>query len=323
MSGKRGQGEGSIYKRDDGRWTATISLGYKDGKRVRKSFYGRTRREVQEQLTVALLNLQHGVVPVSDKRAVADCFPQWLEAKKPHVRPATYVAYEAHIRRHIVPKLGRIPLAKLTPPHPRELYAERRRAGWAQKTLHGLHLVVHGALKQAVRDEIIGRNVAELVAVSKGEKAEPATYTTEQARQFLRAIAGDRLEALYILAINTGLRLGELLALRWQDVDFENGVLNVNLTWSRDYHGRKMGRPKTQAGRRTVAIPPAAIASLRSHRTAQPEERLKTGPAWEDHDLLFPNTYGRPMNPNHVRDQALYPLLRRAGLPRIHPHGLR
>src|SRR5437588_382556 len=148
MAGKRGQGEGSIYQRDDGRWTATISLGYKDGKRVRKSFYGKTRREVQNQLTVALRELQQGIAPANDKQTTGQCLATWLESVKPSIRPRTWIRYEQYVRVHALPDLAKVPLSKLGPPHLQQLYAKRLAVGASPTTVNHLHAVLHKALDQ-------------------------------------------------------------------------------------------------------------------------------------------------------------------------------
>jgi integrase len=150
-----------------------------------------------------------------------------------------------------------------------------------------------------------------------------ATLSPEQARILLEAAAGARLEALYVLAINTGMRQGELLALRWTDVDLNAGALHVRATLQRTREGFVFTEPKTTSSRRQVALTRAAVEALRSHHTRQAEERLHVGAAWEDDDLVFANEVGQPLDATAVLRRSFYPLLERSNLPRIRFHDLR
>ena len=149
------------------------------------------------------------------------------------------------------------------------------------------------------------------------------TFSEEQARTFLDAAATDRLEALYVLALTTGMRQGELLALRWSNLDFENGTVQVNATLQRTTAGFVFAEPKTARSRRQVALSVAAVASLQRHRARQIEERLGLGTAWVDDDLVFANEVGHPIDVSNLSRRSFWPLLQRAGLPRIRFHDMR
>jgi len=152
---------------------------------------------------------------------------------------------------------------------------------------------------------------------------EMATLTEEQARTFLDAAVGDRLEALYRLALTTGMRQGELLALKWRDIDLDGASLQVRATLQNTGGEYRIIEPKTQSSRRRIALPVTAVEALRSHLTRQSEERRRAGKAWEDNDLVFPNTVGRPLDGLNLMKYWFLPLLKRADLPRIRFHDLR
>ncbi len=320
---KRGNNEGSVYRRKDGRWAAVIDLGWAGGRRRRRAFYGSTRRVVQEQLTAALRARQLGLPTGSRHTTTGAYLVEWLATTKPVLRRRTWERYEQYVRVHALPELDRIPLARLEPRHLQQLYAARTAAGSAPLTVRHLHAVLHRALTQAVRWGLLARNVAELVDPPRAARHEIAALSPEQARALLDAAVGDRLMGLYVLAISTGMRQGELLGLRWGDVDLERGSLHVRS--SLEYSGRKFAlvEPKTARSRRQITLTQTAVAALRHHRAAQLEERLRLGPAWRDHDLVFTNQMGAAIHASHLLAHSFRPLLKRAGLPRIRFHDLR
>jgi len=174
-----------------------------------------------------------------------------------------------------------------------------------------LHRILHHALRDATRWNLVSRNVADLVTPPRKARHDFATLSPEQARRFLEAAKGDRLEALYILALTTGMREGELFGLRWADVNFDAGALYL------------VKHLKTSTSRRQVLLVDVAGEALIAHRLRQDEQRGQLGAAWDDQDLVFPNTVGRPLHPRNFLRRSFYPLLDRAGLPRIRFHDLR
>ncbi len=321
---KRGQNEGSIHKRADGRWAAAISLGYKDGRRDRKYFYGRTRREVQEKLTAALRDQQRGLPIVADERlTVGQFLARWLEdVVKPARQPGTYENYAKDVRLHLTPALGRHPLAKLGPEHVQAMMRAKLVAGLSPRTVQGIRGTLRTALNRAVKWNLVARNVATLVDPPRGARVERATLTPDQARQLLDAAKGDRLEALYTVAVALGLRQGEALGLQWADIDLDPRTLRVRRSLSR-YDGKlRFKEPKTAASRRVIDLPGATLAALRAHRVRQLEERLLAGAKWQEHDLVFPSRKGTPYEPSELREQW-YKLLKRAELPHFRFHDLR
>lgn len=319
MKGRRANGEGTIYRRKDGRWAAAVSL----DRGRRKHFLGRTREEVARKLTVALKTRQDGLPMFNEKLTLARFLSEWLEGARASLRPNSHTRYEQLVRLHTLPALGRLPLAKLTPQHLQRLYAAKLDEGLAPQTVHQLHAVLHRALRQAFRWGLVGRNVADLVDPPRSQGRQMAHLSPEQARALLAAASGDRLEALYVLALTTGMRRGELLALRWANIDFEAGALHVVGTMQRTADGLTMGSPKTEKSRRQVALSATAVQALRRHRAGQAAQRLVLGKAWEDTDFVFANDVGGPIEPCNLIRRSFHNLLDRAGLPRIRFHDLR
>jgi len=321
---KRGQNEGSIYKRQDGRWAASLNLGYKNGKRHRKHFYGWTRKEVQDKLTEALRAHQQGLIIPDERQTVGQFLTCWLaDTAKPSVRPLTYETYEAIVRRHIEPEVGRITLSKLTPQDVQRLLNNKLESGLSPRRVRHIHSVLRNALGQAHRWGMVARNVATLVSPPSVKRSEIQPFSPEQARAFLQATKGDRLEALYSVALAVGLRRGEALGLRWQDVDLERGTLTVNKSLQRIGSKLTLVEPKTAGSRRTIVLPEVALTALKAHRARQNEERLKMGPLWQENKLVFTTTVGTPLEAGNVARRNFKKLLRSADLPDIRFHDLR
>jgi len=223
---RTGSGEGNIRRRVDGRWEARVVLA--DGKRV--SFYGQTRAEVVRLRNEALRNKEQGLTSSGDRQTFEQFLLTWLQTAKYTIKPRTWRRYGEFIRLHVVPGLGRITLSKLTAQQVQGLYAQKLDEELAPATVRQMHAVIHRALKYAVRVGLVARNVADMVDAHRIPHREMAILSEEQARRLLDAARGDRLEALYILALSTGMRLGELLALKWGDVDLDGMGLQVRAT---------------------------------------------------------------------------------------------
>jgi integrase len=324
MGKRRGHGEGSIQKRADGRWAAAIDLGYLNGTRKRKTVYGKTRQEAADKL-LALLQARKDGVPISpDTTTVGAFLTEWLETVKLTVRPRTYQRYEEYVRLHIKPSIGRIRLTRLTPQHVQRLYSQQLTAGMSPQSVLHLHRVLHLALSRALKWGLVARNVTEQVDPPRVARKEMRTLSPDETRRFLSAARGDRLEALYVLAVTAGLRQGELLALRWRDVDLEARTVRVvGSLQNIPGEGLTIVEPKTARSRRQVVISETAVDALRRHRVAQAEERLALGEAWHDLDLVFANAIGKPINPSNLLIRSYRALLTRAGLPRLRFHDLR
>jgi integrase len=327
MASKRGNGEGSKpHKRPDGRWEARYTVHTASG-RKRKSLYGKTRADVAAKLAKALADRDGGLVFDSGTLTVGEYLDRWLkDSVQDTVRVTTYERYAEIVKLHIEPVIGRIKLKALTPTHLQGLYRDRLDAGLSPATVNKIHVVLHKALKQAVRWSLIPRNVTEAVTAPRPAPEEVRPLDAGQVTTLLRAAreAGDRLEALYVLAVSTGARQGELLALKWEDVDFERKTLRLRRTLTRNKGTITLGQPKTAKSRRTVPLTARAVAALKHHKAAQNEERLRLAGLYEDRGLVFANEAGGIVNPSNLRQRSFARLLKLAGLPEtVRFHDLR
>jgi integrase len=250
----------------------------------------------------------------------------WLEdSKKPNVAPRTFANYRSHIRNHITPTLGGRKLRSLTPAHVQAFYREKLDSGLSPATVRLLHAILRSALKQALRWRYVTHNVAEAVDPPKPPCHEGRSLTPNEVKRLLAAARGERLEALYVVAISTGLRQGELLGLRWEDVDFEASTINLRrqLQRMRDGSGLAFLPLKNPEARREVALGKGALEALRKHRAKQSEERLMLGSLYENEGLVFATAKGTPLEASNVVYRSFKPLLRRAGITPIKFHELR
>ena len=321
---KRGQNEGSIFKQKDGIWRAYMNLGYQGGKRRRKYFYGKTRAEVQEKLTAAIRNRQLGLAVTNDKITFGQFVDRWLEESvKPSVRPRTFVRYSGDVRNHMKPAIGKIKLSKLSAPDIQAMLNQKLKSGLSPRSVRHLYATTRRALEVAYKWELVPRNVATLADPPRVQRFEVKPLSPEQARAFLEATKGDRLEGLYSVAVPLGLRLGEALGLRWQDVDLEAGTVRIAYQLQRLGGKWELVEPKTSRSRRTIAIPKATSQALREHRKRQLEEKLLAGKRWQEHGFVFTTRVGTPLDrPNIVR-RSFKLILKKAGLPDIRFHDLR
>ena len=231
------------------------------------------------------------------------------------------------VRSHLIPALGHVKVKALTPAYVQGLYSSKLDSGLSPRTVQLIHTTLHKALKQAVRWGLVPRNVTEAVQAprpAKNTKREMHPLTAGQARDLLEAVRGDRLEALYVLAITTGLREGELLGLHWQDVDLGSGTLSVSQQLIRTKSdGLCFTTPKSAKGRRSVRLTPKAVRALEDHRERQLMQKQRLSGLWKDTGLVFTSTVGTPLDPSNLTYHTFQPLLRRAGLPKIRFHDLR
>src|SRR5712691_4813854 len=319
--GKRGRGEGTIYHRSDGRWSATLRLEY--GRR--KTVYGRTRSEVQTKLRELQRDREQGVIVGAASISVANYLARWLdEAARLKLRPKTFISYSLNVRR-LNPLIGRIRLAQLTPQAIQTAYARLSARGLAPRSVRQAHVVLHSALRQAMRLGMVGRNAADGVILPRPEPKEMATLTSKQLQQLFESTRGQSLHAVWVLLATTGLREGEALGLRWSDVDLTRGTLVVQRALQR--HGSAglvMVDPKTARSRRTIHLSRVALEALAQHRARQREMRLLAGVAWRTDfgDLVFCARTGGPMGSSWLNVVFKRELVR-AGLPLIRVHDLR
>jgi integrase len=307
-SRRRGRGEGSITQLADGRFQARVDLGWVEGKRKRKAVYGKTREAVAKKLITALSDYQDGLPVLNEKQTVAQYLTQWLEQTASQtLRPRTFIRYGELVRIHAIPFIGKVALARLTPQHLAKLYIDCRKTGLSPRTVQFLHAVLHRALRQALQWELIARNPADAVQAPRVARKDIQPLTTEQLDQLLIAASGDRLEALYALAVTTGMRVGELLGLQWADID--NGRIQIRHTLQNIDKVWVLVEPKTDRSRRSVTLSSIALAALRQHQARQNEERLQAGPAWGKWTLVFCTEVGTPLDARNLLRTYFHPLL--------------
>lgn len=319
-SKRRGQNEGSIFQRKDGRWAAAFSTG--DGRR--KTVYGRTRAEVANKLSEAQRAHHDGVLPTDGRLTVSAFAKEWLEGVQTSVRPKTAEAYEWAIGKHIVPRIGGVKLVKVGPRHLEKVYQEMRSDGKAPQTIRNVHKVAGTMFSKAVRLGLIARNPGHIADVPKVPKREPPMFDRQELQTFLAEARSHRMEALFALAVTSGARSGELLGLRWSDVEMEAGLINIRTALQQTRQGFALVEPKTKGSVRTLALSHVAGDALRRQRIRQNEEALRVGPGWNnDWNLVFTNEIGGPLDRKNVLRRDLKPLLVRAGLPSMTFQNLR
>lgn len=318
---KRANGEGSIYQRkSDGKWVGSISL--EDGKR--KVFYGKTKTEVREKLNEAIYAQQKGMLSTGPNISIQEFLENWLDnIHKPTIRLSTYQNYRKLLDNYLLPGLGKLKLQKLTPQQVQAFYSKKINEGLSPKTVNNIHGVLHKALDNAVKWNILPRNVCDAVTPPRIPRQELNFLTAQQAQVLLKEVKAHRLEALLTLAITTGMRRGELLALRWQDINFEDGNLQVKraVSYLKEY-GYVESEPKTSRSRRTIMLPAFVIDILIQHRERQEEQKKVAGKAWIDKGLVFTNAWGDYYSPSTML-KVFKRFLESIGLPDMRFHDLR
>jgi integrase len=322
--GKRGNGEGSIWRRKSGGWCAQYTVYTSEG-RKRRTLYGKTRQEVAAKLSKALADREGGLTFDAGNLTVGEYLARWLShSVQDTVRQKTYERYESIVWVHLSPALGRLRLKARTPDHVRSLYREKLDSGLAPRSVLHIHRTLSKALKQATDDGLIPRNAAACVKPPRPRSEEMQPLSRDQVRTFLDTVRGDRMEALYVLAVTAGLRQGELLALKWEDLDLEgtNPTLEVRRSLSETRGRRSFEAPKGGRGRH-LRLARRAVSALRTHRKRQLEERVKKAGLWEDDGLIFPSEVGTPMSGRNLY-RAFKIRIKRASLPQtLRFHDLR
>ncbi len=322
-TGRRGHNEGSIYQRSsDGRWVGSVHLGWDESGRRRKVVYGKTRTEVNQKISKILADHRNGLPVQTAEKTVAAFLDEWLEQSvKPSVRPRTYDSYKLIVTLHLKPALGKHKLPKLTQQHIMALMADKRTAGSSERTIAYIRAVLRIALNQAMRLDLVHRNVAALVKPPTVPQYEATALDGAQALQLLDQVSSDRLEALYGVALSLGLRQAEAFGLRWHDIDLDAGVLTVRYQLRVIKGEPTFVEPKSRRSRRTVTLPAPVLALLKRHRKKQVVEQLEAT-RWHDHQLVFCTPIGTPLDDSNVRKQFAAHLAA-ADLPPMRFHDLR
>ena len=322
MTRRAAAGAGSVYPRKrDGRqvgWTAMADLGVgPDGKRKRQAVYARTQAEARRKLNELLAQLQKGHLPRSGSITAEKWLQRWLEAIRPSVRHKTDRQYEYLVRVHLAPALGRKPLSRLAPSDVEAMLHQKHLEGLSPRTVHHLRAVLRNALRMAQRDGLLSRNVASLARPLPVPHRELQVLTPVEARRLL-----EDLDAVYLVALAMGLRQGEVLGLRWQDVDLEAGILRVAVQLQRADGQFLLTEPKSQQSRRILVMPEIVADALRQHRARERERQLASRVWLNEWDLAFTGQHGEPLEATGVT-KRLQEILAAGGLPRLRFHDLR
>ncbi|MCZ7537305.1 MAG: site-specific integrase [Acidimicrobiia bacterium] len=316
---------GSIHRRGD-TWTVRWRTDTAEGRKHHSKGGFRTKKEAQDFLTDVMAALRGGVFAEPTKVTVGDFLTErWLPARQLSLRPSTYASYQTAINCHVVPELGHIQIQQLSPDRLDRFYADLVASGLSAKTVRNIHALLHKALRDAVRKNLVPRNAADAADPPKLARAngeEMKTWTPAQLRVFFDGIAGHRLAPAYLLAATTGMRRGEVLGVRWRDISFPARRLHVRQTILSVNYQVTVGQPKTRRGERKISLDAATIEVLRAHRTAQRRERHLLGDGYRDQDLVFARPDGSPIHPDYF-SQTFDRTVKRLELPKIRLHDLR
>lgn len=313
---KRANGDGSIRRRSDGRWEARFTV-EEAGRILRRSLYATTRGDAARLLRAALKARDDGAPLPSGRETVAAYLAEWFEGAQPSLRTTSVTRYRQCVD-HLTRRLGRHRLVDLRASHVQRAYTELLGSGLSPASVRTAHAVLHRALERAVKSGRVTRNVSDAVDLPRLPHNEAGALDAVQTRRVLDTLDEEPLEALFVVALTVGLRRGELLALRWHDVDFDRGVIHVRGTLAPD---GTIAEPKTRASRRTVPLGPLSLVALRQHRVAQAAVRLRAQ-TWTDLDFVFTNAGGGPVALMTLQ-RAWWRALQAAGCPRLPFHATR
>lgn len=320
---KKANGEGTVYKRSDGKWAGQVYINQSDGRRVRRTMYGATRKEVSQKLAELRDRSDKGA-PIAPQNLTVEAYlNEWLDTiVVTRVRPNTLKNYRVHVDRYLVPDLGRRPLAKLTARELRLYFESLRRRAVGPRAIQRAHMTLRAALEDAVREEILDRNVAKLVRVPTPPRAERHPLNVEEVRAFLKATRDERLHAMFVVFALLGLRRSEVLGLRWEDVDLDGGFLSIKRGLQRIDGKLLVLPPKTARSRRTIPLPPVVVSKLRGHRDTQDAERAALGAKWPDQGYVFTTPIGTPIDPDNC-SKLVRAALKQAGVRNVRLHDFR
>lgn len=359
---KRGQGEGSIRERfkktKDGKkvsigWEARYTVGVDaNGKQIRKSIYAKTSDDIKKALRKVLTDLDNGTYIEPTKMTLGDWLDTWFKDYVTHsIKPSTKVSYDLYINKHIKPKIGHLQLKDVRPEAVQKFYNEKLESGnlrkpkkdkqdkvnseikkgLSPKTIKNMHNMFHEAMEQALKNNLIARNPCKAVILPKINKHEMRVLNPKEQQKLLNISRTNRLGMGIILALATGLRLGELLALQWKDIDIKAGTLSVNRTVNRlktfDEESKKktaivFGEPKTKTSRRTIPLQEVILKELKEYKKRQNREKVKNIAVYQKQGFIFANEIGNPVEPRTFQD-LFYKLIKEAGIPNANFHCLR
>lgn len=311
---------GQIIQRGENVFLVRVFLGRdKDGKRRyhNKTIHG-TKKDAQRYLTAVLRERDLGTFAEPTRMTLDEYLDKWLEAAvKPRVQTRTYDDHEAILKRYVREPLGLKKLHQITSIEIQNLYSSMMQKGLSPRTVRYLHAVLHDALDQAVTWGLIPKNPAarKLVDLPRQERREMQAMSPEQAKRFLQAAKKDPWYPLFLLALTTGMRPEEYLALQWKDISFETATASVCRALIRRGKGWRFEEPKTARSRRSVKLSPTLVQALQAHKKRQAAQRLKAGATYQNLDLVFAGEGGLPLHASNLTRRHFKPILEKAGLP--------
>jgi len=312
-SKRRTKGEGSIVQRPDGRWMGRYTVILSDGTKKSQCIYNKDRKVVVEKMREEMAGADKGTPVLRDKRTTGEYLSYWIQNIAPNqIRPTTLAMYTCSVEKYLMPHLGGIPLTQLKPDHVRLMMNQMQQSGVGVRCVLAARNILSAALREALKLEYVTRNVARLVVPPKYKAPEKRVWTKEQVTHFLGSIKGHQYYALFLILLCYGVRKGEVLGLRWQDVDFDNGVIRIRQTLT-VYRKAHFGPPKTKASERDLPLLPMVREALL--------KEMEDAPKYED-GLIFHSKLGKPVDPISIlttfKRQA-----KKAGLPELTIHEAR
>lgn len=325
MAGRRGNHEGSIYQRSaDGLWCGVALLGYDvRGRMIRKTVTAKSRAEATRKLARLRRQVDAGSVSTVKTLTLSELMTRWFEdVLSREVARSTYDNYHTVVKYHVLPSLGRRKVTEIKVADVDRLLAAKLGEGLSASTVHRVRALISQCLDQGVRWGEVPTNVARLSRPPKMVRPEGRTLTREQAQQLLEALREHRHESLYLLMLSTGMRRGEALGLKWEDLNTDIGVVRVKRNLKREGGRIVTADTKTLKSRRAVNIPAPVMEALRVNRELQEKERVNLGEAWIETGFIFTTSIGTPIDPRNLYREFTQ-ICERAGLGRWHPHELR
>ena len=330
---KRGNGEGSVCRRPDGRWQGSITIGRDDrGRIIRKYFYGKTRKETSEKLNRAIEELRDNrFINKSDNPTVEQWCHEWLWSyKRNSVKQKTFDQYETILRTHIIPDIGDIRLADLKTMHIQRIINKMYDSGLSHRTIEVMKIVMHAALKQAQRNKLVGENVCENVVLPRKQPKRIRVLNEDEQTKLIAALKDNYIGRGLLFALYTGMRRGEVLALKWSDYDKNEKTISITKALNRVRTYNKDGNktmltvttPKTDTSIRTVPLIDKAVELLAEHKRKQERYMELVGDYYTDNDLIFSSSRGDYLDPGNF-NRKLNKTVKKIGIPRISPHVLR
>ena len=313
---------GSV-KREGNSWYYVFSLGKdSNGKRKQKKKRGfKTKKDAQKALTEAMNSFFQGTYIEPSKTLFQDYLTEWFQTKRRSIGIQTAQVYEHYLNSRIIPKLGKIAIAELSTLHIQSYINNLQEDGLSSSTVKKNYEIIRNSLEHAIDFGLIQNNVALKVKLPKSERKELMVWDEDEVNHFLQTAKEDRYYIVFYLAVTTGMRQGEILGLRWSDVNLKDGLLSIRQTLSHD--GKTfINGAKTKASLRTIALSEATIKKLQNHKMISSQEKLAIGPGYLNHNLVISTQIGSPVNPANIR-RSFNRLTEVACLPRIRFHDLR